>query len=53
MLQGWCAQGYELISMQELYQRLHPSTLPKHSVTMGELEGRSGLLAVQGAAVSM
>jgi len=50
MLQGWIAQGYELISMQELYQRLHPSTLPKHSVTMGELEGRSGLLALQGAA---
>ena len=50
MLQGWIAQGYELISMQELYQRLHPSTLPKHSVTMSELEGRSGLLAVQGAA---
>lgn len=50
MLQGWIRQGNELISMQELYQRLHPSTLPKHSVTMGELEGRSGLLAVQGAA---
>ena len=50
MLQGWRAQGYAMISMEELYQRLHPSTLPKHSVTMGELEGRSGLLAVQGAA---
>ena len=50
MLQGWIAQGYELISMRELYQRLHPSTLPKHSVTMSELVGRSGLLAVQGAA---
>jgi undecaprenyl phosphate-alpha-L-ara4FN deformylase len=53
MLQGWIRQGYDLISMQELYQRLHPSSLPKHEVAMSELAGRSGLLAVQGAAVSI
>lgn len=51
MLQGWRTQGYQLISMEALYQRLHPATLPKHQVAMKELPGRSGLLAVQGAAV--
>jgi hypothetical protein len=53
MLQGWLAQGYQLISMEELYSRLHPSDLPKHQVAMSELPGLSGLLAVQGAAVSI
>jgi len=53
MLQGWLEQGYQLISMEELYRRLHPSALPKHQVAMSELPGRSGLLAVQGAAVSI
>lgn len=51
MLQGWIAQGYKLISMGDLYQQLQPSALPRHSVAMRELPGRSGLLAVQGEAV--
>jgi undecaprenyl phosphate-alpha-L-ara4FN deformylase len=48
LLQGWQAQGYELVSMQQYLQGLDVSALPRHEVVMGEVEGRSGTLAVQG-----
>lgn len=50
LLQGWQAQGYELVSMQQYLQGLEAKALPRHEVVMGELEGRSGTLAKQGAA---
>jgi undecaprenyl phosphate-alpha-L-ara4FN deformylase len=46
LLQGWQAQGYELVSMQHYLQGL--GDLPRHEVLMREIEGRTGTLAVQG-----
>ncbi|HCJ52019.1 MAG: 4-deoxy-4-formamido-L-arabinose-phosphoundecaprenol deformylase [Gallionellales bacterium CG_4_10_14_3_um_filter_54_96] len=48
LLQGWQAQGYELVSMQQYLQGLAAGALPRHAVEMREIPGRSGTLAVQG-----
>lgn len=48
LLQGWIDQGYKLVSTLELFNALDTTSLPYHSVEMGELEGRSGTLALQG-----
>jgi undecaprenyl phosphate-alpha-L-ara4FN deformylase len=48
LLQGWQAQGYELVSMRQYLQGLDVSSLPYHEVVMREVEGRVGTLAVQG-----
>lgn len=48
LLQGWQAQGYELVSMQQYLQGLDIASLPRHEVVMREVEGRVGTLAVQG-----
>jgi len=48
LLQGWQAQGYELVSMEQYLQGLEIDTLPRHEVVMREVEGRVGTLAVQG-----
>lgn len=47
LLAGWKEQGYELVSMRQYFESL-PGTLPCHEVVMGEIEGRSGTLALQG-----
>jgi peptidoglycan/xylan/chitin deacetylase (PgdA/CDA1 family) len=47
LLQGWQAQGYELVSMQQYLEGLDVSALPYHEVQMREVEGRVGTLAVQ------
>jgi peptidoglycan/xylan/chitin deacetylase (PgdA/CDA1 family) len=47
LLQGWQQQGYELVSMYQYLQGLDVSNLPRHEVTMGSIEGRSGTLAIQ------
>jgi undecaprenyl phosphate-alpha-L-ara4FN deformylase len=49
LLQGWQAQGYELVSLQQYLQGLDVAALPRHEVVMREVEGRVGKLAVQGA----
>jgi peptidoglycan/xylan/chitin deacetylase (PgdA/CDA1 family) len=49
LLQGWQAQGYELVSMQQYLQGLDIAALPRHEVVMREVEGRVGTLAVQGS----
>jgi undecaprenyl phosphate-alpha-L-ara4FN deformylase len=46
LLQGWQAQGYELVSMQQYLQGLDVVALPRHEVVMREVEGRVGTLAV-------
>lgn len=46
LLAGWKAQGYALVSMRQYLGDL-PATLPCHEVSMGEIEGRSGTLALQ------
>ena len=48
LLQGWQAQGYELVSMQQYLEGLDVATLPRHEVVMREVEGRVGTLACQG-----
>ena len=46
LLQGWQAQGYELVSMQQYLQGLDVAALPHQEVVMREVEGRVGKLAV-------
>jgi peptidoglycan/xylan/chitin deacetylase (PgdA/CDA1 family) len=48
LMQGWQAQGYELVSMQQYFYGLTPEMLPRHNVITGEIEGRTGTLAMQG-----
>ena len=47
LLSGWKRQGYCLVSCHDLYNTLDISKLPRHSVAMGEITGRSGVLALQ------
>lgn len=51
LLQGWQAQGYQLVATRDVFASLDVAALPKHQVVMGEIAGRSGILALQGAAV--
>jgi undecaprenyl phosphate-alpha-L-ara4FN deformylase len=48
LLKGWRAQGYELVSMRTLLNRLDIAALPAQRVQTGSVPGRSGTLAVQG-----
>ncbi|MCE5181613.1 MAG: 4-deoxy-4-formamido-L-arabinose-phosphoundecaprenol deformylase [Betaproteobacteria bacterium] len=48
LLTGWKAQGYELVSLRQYNEGLELSSLPRHEVIMGEIPGRSGVLAFQG-----
>ena len=51
LLEGWRAQGYELVAMRDLVLGRDPFALPLHEVVMwGTVPGRSGTLALQGAA---
>jgi len=46
LLQGWQAQGYELVSLRQYLQGLEAGALPRHEVALREVEGRTGTLAV-------
>ena len=50
LLEGWKAQGYELVAMRSLVEATDPGTIPLHSVIDGPVPGRSGTLALQGPA---
>ena len=50
LLTGWQAQGYQLASMAEYYDKVKDLDLPVCPITWGELPGRSGRLIVQGKA---
>jgi peptidoglycan/xylan/chitin deacetylase (PgdA/CDA1 family) len=50
LLDGWRAQGYELVSMRTLADSLDIASLPAGRVQSGSVPGRSGALAVQGPA---
>ncbi|MEI7613471.1 MAG: polysaccharide deacetylase family protein [Betaproteobacteria bacterium] len=52
LLSGWQQQGYRLISCRELFSTLQTAHLPRHQVNRGEITGRSGLLELQGAALT-
>ncbi len=47
LLQGWQAQGYELVSLQQYLQGLEAAALPRAEVQLCEIDGRIGKLAVQ------
>ena len=49
LLGEWKRQGYELVSLATLYGSLDPAALPRCEVVHGEVPGRSGTLALQGA----
>src|SRR5574340_1793226 len=46
LLEGWQAQGYELVSLRQYLQGLDAGALPRHEVAMRKVEGRVGKLAV-------
>lgn len=50
LLDGWRAQGHELVSMADYHATLDPASLPVYPFAWGEIPGRSGQLIVQPAA---
>ena len=50
LLEGWQAQGYELVPTEAIFRALPPN-LPVCEVVCGEVPGRSGTLALQGKEV--
>jgi undecaprenyl phosphate-alpha-L-ara4FN deformylase len=50
LLHTWRQQGYEFATMGTLFERLDVATLPRCDIVAGEVDGRSGALALQGAA---
>lgn len=48
LLVGWKKEGYELVSLRELFESTDLAALPRHEVVYGEVPGRSGTLALQG-----
>ena len=50
LLAGWRAQGHELVALRTLHAERIGAALPPHRITLGSVPGRSGLLALQGAA---
>jgi undecaprenyl phosphate-alpha-L-ara4FN deformylase len=47
LLVNWRSSGFNLVTLNELYGSLDKATLLTQEVKWGELEGRSGLLALQ------
>ena len=50
LLAGWRAQGHTLVALRDQYAALRLDQLPRHLLAQGTVDGRSGSLAVQGAA---
>ncbi|MCU0870388.1 MAG: polysaccharide deacetylase family protein [Burkholderiales bacterium] len=48
LLEGWRAQGWTLASLRQSFDALPSKDLPRCAVTTGEVDGRSGTLAMQG-----
>jgi peptidoglycan/xylan/chitin deacetylase (PgdA/CDA1 family) len=51
LVDTWRARGADVVPMRQLRADLDPARLPRHAVELGTVPGRSGLLAVQGAAL--
>jgi peptidoglycan/xylan/chitin deacetylase (PgdA/CDA1 family) len=49
LLQGWREQGYRLVALGDYFEGLPDKNLPRYEVAAGEVPGRSGQLALQGA----
>ena len=52
LLSGWRQQDYRLTTCRDLFDSLDTANLPRHLVGMGEVAGRSGVLALQGPSFS-
>jgi undecaprenyl phosphate-alpha-L-ara4FN deformylase len=52
LLSGWSERGYQIHSLKELSLGLDVSSLPVHRVMSSEIEGRTGMLSIQGEEVS-
>lgn len=50
LLGAWRAQGYALGTLEESFRGIDPASLPRCEAAKGTVPGRSGTLAVQGAA---
>ncbi|MGL4994570.1 MAG: hypothetical protein ACRC6G_00170 [Deefgea sp.] len=48
LLAGWLAQGYQVVSLGELYRQIKVTDVAYHEVEYVPCEGRYGLLATQG-----
>ena len=48
LLEQWLVSGYEFLTLKQLHDSLDRSCVPVLPIEWGELDGRSGLLAVQG-----
>lgn len=49
LLENWTREGFEFVTLEELYESLDHDKVPRQEICWGELEGRSGLLALQQA----
>ena len=49
LLEQWTASGFDLVTLNQLYASLDRASLPKQDIQWGEIEGRSGFLALQTA----
>jgi peptidoglycan/xylan/chitin deacetylase (PgdA/CDA1 family) len=49
LLEQWRLSGFECVTLNQLYTSLDKASLPECEIAMGELEGRSGVLALQAA----
>ena len=45
---GWRQQGYEIVSLGNLYESIDASRLPRHALVRGSVGGRAGSLVLQG-----
>ena len=52
LLQRWQTDGFKIGTTRNIFETLTDQTLPRHEILWGEVEGRSGYLAIQGPAVN-
>ena len=50
LIDGWQAQGHQLVALGSLHEETGGAPLPLHRIGLGSVPGRSGRLAVQGEA---
>ena len=48
LLAGWREQGYDIVAMNDVANRLNVAALPRCEIVRGEISGRSGTLMLQG-----
>jgi peptidoglycan/xylan/chitin deacetylase (PgdA/CDA1 family) len=48
LLASWRDQGYEIVALNDIANRLNVTALPRHEMIRGEVPGRSGTLMLQG-----